>query len=390
MGIIETVKGRWQYFALGAVVVLVALAWAIFPSLSGGVPERLISDPVAIGDITCADCTFFDLDAADVSASDGTYSRADAQPILEGSTDSNLRWGIGRSQGEITLDFSVGNNTDNSQLLVRAMSLEVLEVSEIPSEMRLACVPTGSGSFGAEAANVTEFSVGLDPASAGTSTAIPVEEGSHAGIALDPEDIRAYRGDIGLAEPGVYTLAVSVDYETPGGDSATVESNPIDLMLVSGQTTVTAIPPASDPVCQGIETQLGDMTAFLSDVILQDADGGSTVEFAFRDLMPGFTMAYVEPPIVESPSGREIDVKGSRFLEVRMTQASGVDLSGAEPQQTYEGPARIDGRVVGVAEVVQTEDQGGSLTWVIGLEEGYVFGYSISNDPVRIVIEVKQ
>ena len=70
------------------------------------------------------------------------------------------------------------------------------------------------------------------------------------------------------------------------------------------------------------------------------------------------------------------------------TGSASVDLSGNSARETYTGPDRIDPEIAGVTEVVLIEDQGGILTWVIGLESGYWVGLSSTAQPVAIRIEV--
>jgi len=185
----------------------------------------------------------------------------------------------------------------------------------------------------------------------------------------------------------VYTLAVSVDYETPSGESASLSSNPIDIVLIDAETTVVAFPPSSDPVCQGATSPLLEIPALLTDVNTS-TDGASIVEFIFSDNLPGYTLTLVEPPIMERPSARQIDIEGDRFVEVKISPAAAVDLSGSSPQETYTGPDRLDPEIAGVTEMVLTEDQGGILTWVIGLESGFWVGFSSTAHPVAIRIEV--
>ncbi|MGY1840457.1 MULTISPECIES: AMIN-like domain-containing (lipo)protein [unclassified Modestobacter] len=105
---------------------------------------------------------------------------------------------------------------------------------------------------------------------------------------------------------------------------------------------------------------------------------------------PGYRVSYVEPPITADGSGAEIPVPGAAFLEVRATPASGVDLSGAEPRETYPGPDRVAPAGGGgvVTEVVQTGDFEGQLAWTIGLQERVPFGVAVLEEPTRLVVDL--
>lgn len=79
---------------------------------------------------------------------------------------------------------------------------------------------------------------------------------------------------------------------------------------------------------------------------------------------------------------------GNDALVVTLTQASGVDLSESEPQEGYARPARIDASAAPITEVVMTEDAGGLMTWVIGLDARARFGYQFASQPDRLIVEV--
>ncbi|MGY1634149.1 hypothetical protein ACI784_20790 [Geodermatophilus sp. SYSU D01186] len=107
------------------------------------------------------------------------------------------------------------------------------------------------------------------------------------------------------------------------------------------------------------------------------------------DDVPGHRVGYLEPPIREAGSGRPVDVAGAAFLQVQVTPASGVDLSGKRPEETYEGPDRLDvpgGQVI--AETVEAGDFEATLTWTLGLHHRAPFGVAALSDPPRLVVDV--
>ena len=94
-------------------------------------------------------------------------------------------------------------------------------------------------------------------------------------------------------------------------------------------------------------------------------------------------------PVREDGSGHVVEVEGEAFLELRLTPASGVDLTGHSADPTYEGPTRIDpGATVAVEELVRTGDFEANLAWVVGVAERAPFAVALLDDPVRLVVDV--
>lgn len=148
--------------------------------------------------------------------------------------------------------------------------------------------------------------------------------------------------------------------------------------------------PGTGPVQAGDFPAVTGPTAQLTAVRTARHDGFDRVVLEFAgDVPPGYRVSYVEPPITEDGSGAEIPVPGSAFLQVRATPASGVDLSGDVPRETYTGPDRVapvDGGVV--TEVVRTGDFEGQVAWTIGLQQRVPFGVAVLEDPTRLVVDV--
>ncbi|RFU22466.1 AMIN-like domain-containing (lipo)protein [Geodermatophilus marinus] len=132
-------------------------------------------------------------------------------------------------------------------------------------------------------------------------------------------------------------------------------------------------------------------TAHLADARAAGHDGFDRFVLEFeRDALPGYRVEYVEPPVTEDPSGREVALAGRAVLRVQAAPASGVDLSGDEPRTTYpdRGVVNVpDGEVL--LEAVQTGDFEGVLTWHLGLEERVPFGVTTLQDPARLVVDVR-
>jgi hypothetical protein len=147
-----------------------------------------------------------------------------------------------------------------------------------------------------------------------------------------------------------------------------------------GTTTTTAFEGATTPTSVA---STASAVALLTDVVVED----DSVTFVFRDETPGYEVQYVPPPITEDASGEEVAVGGSAYLHVRMEPASGVDLSGAEFEETYTGPTRIAGDGSPIVEVVRTGDFEAVLSWVVGLDTQRAFRVEIDGTSLRVLFD---
>ncbi|HET7488194.1 MAG TPA: hypothetical protein VFJ85_09715 [Acidimicrobiales bacterium] len=122
-----------------------------------------------------------------------------------------------------------------------------------------------------------------------------------------------------------------------------------------------------------------------------DGSGGSRVVFEFDPVVPGYVLEYIQPPVKEDASGKEIPVKGSALLQVRMNNAAGARIAGDKAVPTYTGPKVVAPLGTGgiVTELVDAGDFEGQLTWVIGLTRT-PSGVRVStvSGPSRLVIDV--
>src|SRR3990170_3050867 len=110
--------------------------------------------------------------------------------------------------------------------------------------------------------------------------------------------------------------------------------------------------------------------AFLVDLRTGRHDEGfDRVVFEFEGSgLPGYRIEYVAPPIVADPSGLEVDIDGTAFLQVTMQQASGVDLSGATPRVTC-CRSEVTTGFPSLVDLKQTGDFEAVLTYALGLSQ---------------------
>lgn len=172
------------------------------------------------------------------------------------------------------------------------------------------------------------------------------------------------------------------------GQDPTVPGPPADSVSSTTTTTSGPPPPLEGAATTPVSTPRSDPT-LLRAVRVAGQDGFDRVVFEFDGVVPGYRVAYVEPPITEDGSGRQIDVAGRAYIEVRMESASGADITGAQVREVYTGPDRVGPADAStVTEVVRTGDFEGVLTWVIGLKRTAPFRVSTLGDPSRVLVEV--
>jgi hypothetical protein len=160
----------------------------------------------------------------------------------------------------------------------------------------------------------------------------------------------------------------------------------------TASTTTTAgtepLPGASTvPVTTAASSQT---TALLENIDLARHEGYDRVVFQFENVLPGYRVAYVEPPLNEDGSGAPVKIEGDAFVSVRMEPASGFDLNTGEGVLVYKGPRRIEGTGAGtsvVRELVRTGDFEAVLTWAVGLGDPVDFRVLTLADPPRLVVD---
>jgi hypothetical protein len=135
-----------------------------------------------------------------------------------------------------------------------------------------------------------------------------------------------------------------------------------------------------------------DETALLERVAVGRHEGYDRVVFQFRNVVPGYRVEYVQPPLKEDGSGNVVPVRGNAFVSVRMEPASGFDLTTGEGELVYKGPRRLSGATAGtsvVREVVRTGDFEAVLSWAIGLEGKVDFKVQTTESPARLIIDFR-
>jgi hypothetical protein len=108
------------------------------------------------------------------------------------------------------------------------------------------------------------------------------------------------------------------------GDDGEPAANPPPATTTTVTTTETTdgIDPLEGAGTSPVEGDpTGDETALLERVAIGRHEGYDRVVFQYRNHVPGYRVAYVQPPIKEDGSGNVVQVKGNAFVEVRMEPA---------------------------------------------------------------------
>ena len=151
--------------------------------------------------------------------------------------------------------------------------------------------------------------------------------------------------------------------------------------------------PATEPTeSDGFPTTMGEGPVFLDSVELGDHEGYERVVFTFdgAEALPSWRVEYVDE-VRQSGSGNPVEVAGSAYLNVTLSGATGVDLSGEQPEEVYTGPDRLSGSdaaLSAVQEVVEAGDFEATMSWAIGVDEQRPFRAFTLTDPARLVVDV--
>ncbi len=164
--------------------------------------------------------------------------------------------------------------------------------------------------------------------------------------------------------------------DRPGSSVGTTETAPPD-------TNVGGQPPLSAPPTQPV--------TYLKDVRVGARGAGDRVVFEFDTVVPGYVIEYVDRPVLLGESDDQVvTVTGEALLKVSMVNASGLDRTGETFVEIYTGPRRIAATGTGVVtELVQTDDSGGGLIWVVGLTRKVpTVQVSALGAPSRLVLDL--
>ena len=159
--------------------------------------------------------------------------------------------------------------------------------------------------------------------------------------------------------------------------------------VTSTSTTASLTPTLAGAATSPVSTPPGADRGLLTAVRVDHQPGFDRVVFELSGATPGYGVRYIQPPIRADASGEIVPVAGNAFVQVRLEDASTVDLSGGTPRTTYGGPNRVRGSTNDVIEVVKAGDFEGVLTWVIGVRTRTPFRVTTLSGPPRVVVDLQ-
>jgi hypothetical protein len=130
----------------------------------------------------------------------------------------------------------------------------------------------------------------------------------------------------------------------------------------------------------------GPTTALLLAVRTAEQGTFDRITFEFEGGLPGYSVQYVEPPIIADASGLEVDIEGSAFIQMRMEPAAGHDPETGD--ETYVGALELKPDLPSLLEAERTGDFEGVLTWVLGVSEEADFRVWTLDGPPRLMVDV--
>jgi len=200
-----------------------------------------------------------------------------------------------------------------------------------------------------------------------------------------------------VAALAVALLAAAVLAACGSDDSKAVRTGPDNATGRGTAATVPAAasgPPGSCTLTDGGTTDrsapASTSTSLLTAVQAAVHEGCDRIVFEFRDgTPPGFDVGYKPGPFTRGESDEPLEVQGAAYLVVRMDKASGLDQSSPMATPSYTGPRALTGLgLAHAAEVVNSEDFEGVMTWVVGLDSQRPFTVTTLSSPPRVVVDV--
>ena len=109
-----------------------------------------------------------------------------------------------------------------------------------------------------------------------------------------------------------------------------------------------------------------------------------TLEFDIAP--PGYKVEYVKPPILADPSGKEVAVDGTAFLQITIQGAVANYLAAGGP--AYNGPDELKPGLPNLVEAELNGDFEAVLSWILGVNEEADFRVLTLESPARLVVDI--
>lgn len=126
--------------------------------------------------------------------------------------------------------------------------------------------------------------------------------------------------------------------------------------------------------------------AQITDIRVGTHDGYDRVVFEFDNGIPEFMLDEATPPLLQDPSGLEMEVDGTAFLRLVMHGGTAVSPDGV---QTYTGPTEFTPDFLRLAELESAGDFEAVSSWYMGLSEASCVRVLTLTTPSRLVIDIE-
>ena len=126
--------------------------------------------------------------------------------------------------------------------------------------------------------------------------------------------------------------------------------------------------------------------AQITDIRVGTHGGYDRAVFEFDNGIPEFTLDEATPPLLQDPSGLEMDVEGTAFWRLVMHGGTAVSPDGVE---TYIGPTEFTPEFPKLAELESAGDFEAVSSWYIGLNEASCVRVLTLTTPSRLVIDIE-
>jgi len=181
-----------------------------------------------------------------------------------------------------------------------------------------------------------------------------------------------------------------------GDDDETTTSSPSAAPTGGATATRTATPGGgsspTDAPFSGARTPVQVVaTPSMNQARLKDVRAAKHTTFdrftlEFDGAPPGYKVEYVEPPVLADPSGKEVTIDGTAFLQITIQGAVAYYLQ--TDDTTYTGPNELKPGLPNLVEAELTGDFEAVLTWVLGVNEEADFRVLTLESPPRLVVDV--
>jgi len=165
------------------------------------------------------------------------------------------------------------------------------------------------------------------------------------------------------------------------GDDAPTEST--DTTSVPLTTPSATLPGAATTEVSEESESFGQLTA----VRVGQHPGFDRVVFEFAEDVPGYTVKYVDLPVLADGSGEPVDLPGAdTAVLIVLTPSSGFDIDAGEA--TYKGPKTVENdKTLEITGVVRAGDFEAMVSWAVGLRHEVPFKVTKLDGPARLVVD---